>query len=65
MSTIPADVQPAVLPGTPASFPIPAEKLIAMVQSIYKENSGVDNPGLLADDFRFEFPVVSLPKEVS
>ena len=30
---------------------------------MYKANSGVDDPSLLADDFRFEFPVVSLAKE--
>ena len=32
---------------------------------MYKANSGVDEPSLLADDFRFEFPVVSLAKEAS
>ena len=30
---------------------------------MYKANSGVDDPSLLADDFRFEFPVVSLAKQ--
>ena len=54
----------ATLPGTPKSFPIPAEKLIEKAKQVYKANSGVDDPSLLADDFRFEFPVVSLAKEV-
>ena len=64
MSITPAEVPPAVLPGTTASFPIPPEKLISLAQDVYKQNSGVDNPELLAPDFRFEFPVVSLAKEV-
>ena len=64
MSMTPAEVPPAVLPGTPASFPIPPEKLISLAQDVYKQNSGVDNPDVLASDFRFEFPVVSLAKEV-
>ena len=54
----------ATLPGTPKSFPISAEKLIEKAKQVYKANSGVDDPSLLADDFRFEFPVVSLAKEV-
>lgn len=32
---------------------------------VYKANSGVDEPSLLADDFRFEFPVISLAKKVT
>ncbi len=60
-----AGVPPAVLPGTPTHFSIPAEKLIQLAQHVFKTNSGVENPGLLADDFRFEFPVVSLAKKVS
>lgn len=58
-------VPPAVLPGTPTHFSIAAEKLIELAQKVFKANSGVDNPDLLADDFRFEFPVVSLAKKVS
>ena len=53
----------ATLPGTPKSFPIQPEKLIEKAKQVYKANSGVDDPSLLADDFRFEFPVVSLAKE--
>ena len=35
-----------------------------MAKRVYKANSGVDDPSLLAEDFRFEFPVVSLAKKV-
>ena len=59
-----AEVPPAVLPGTPARFPIAEDKLISLAQEVFKSNSGVDNPDLLSDDFRFEFPVVSLAKKV-
>ncbi|BDA49419.1 hypothetical protein COCOBI_14-0360 [Coccomyxa sp. Obi] len=61
----PAEVPPAVLPGTPSSFPIPSDELIALAQKVFKSNSGVEQPELLADDFRFEFPVVSLAKKAS
>ncbi len=60
----PAEVPVAVLPGTPSSFPIPAEKLITLAQKVFATNSGVEEPDLLADNFRFEFPVVSLAKKV-
>ncbi len=59
----PAEVPPAVLPGTPSSFPIPSDELIALAQKVFETNSGVEQPELLADDFRFEFPVVSLAKK--
>ena len=59
------DIPPATLPGTPKSFNIPADKLIETAKQVYKANSGVDDPSLLADNFRFEFPVVSLAKQVS
>jgi hypothetical protein len=59
-----AEVPPAVLPGTPENFPIPPEELIALAQKIFKAGSGVEDPSALSDDFRFEFPVVSLTKKV-
>ncbi|KAK9904899.1 hypothetical protein WJX75_005112 [Coccomyxa subellipsoidea] len=59
----PAEVPAAVLPGTPSTFSIPADKLIALAQKVSEANSGVDDPDLLADNFRFEFPVVSLAKK--
>ena len=58
------EVLPAVLPGTPSDFPISPEKLIELAQKIFKQNSGVEDPSVLSDDFRFEFPVVSLAKKV-
>ena len=61
----PPEIPPATLPGTPKSFNIPADKLIEKAKQVYKANSGVDDPSLLADKFRFEFPVVSLAKQVS
>ena len=60
----PPMIPPATLPGTPKSFHIPADKLIETAKQVYKANSGVDDPSLLADNFRFEFPVVSLAKQV-
>lgn len=59
-----AEVPPAVLPGTPERFPIPPEKLIAKAQQLLRDGSGVKQPELLADNFRFEFPIVSLNKKV-
>ncbi|CAK0787604.1 hypothetical protein CVIRNUC_010826 [Coccomyxa viridis] len=59
----PPEIPPATLPGTPKSFHIPADKLIETAKQVYKANSGVDDPSLLADNFRFEFPVVSLAKQ--
>ena len=61
----PPEMPPATLPGTPKSFNISADKLIETAKQVYKANSGVDDPSLLADNFRFEFPVVSLAKQVS
>ena len=63
-SMAPPEIPPATLPGTTKHFPISAEKLIELAKRVYESNSGVDDPSLLADDFRFEFPVVSLAKEV-
>ncbi|KAK9823831.1 hypothetical protein WJX72_005808 [[Myrmecia] bisecta] len=59
----PLEVPPAVLPGTPKDFPIPADKLIQLAKKLFAEGTGLDNPDALTDDFRFEFPVVSLPKD--
>jgi len=54
---------PAVLPGTPTDFPIPPEDLIRMAKSaLLESNVGVDDDSVLADDFRFEFPVISLDR---
>jgi hypothetical protein len=56
---------PATLPGTPAASPLPPSELIALAQKIFQEeDGGIGNPSRLADDFRFEFPIVSLDKEV-
>ena len=63
-SMAPSEIPPATLPGTRKDFPISSEKLIDMAKRVYKANSGVEDPSLLADDFRFEFPVVSLAKKV-
>lgn len=56
-------VPPAVLPGTPKSFGIPSEKLIELAKKLEASNGGVNDDSLLADDFRFEFPVISLTRE--
>lgn len=60
----PPEIPPATLPGTRKDFHISSERLIEMAKRVYKANSGVDDPSLLAEDFRFEFPVVSLAKKV-
>ena len=59
-----AEVPPAVLPDTPERFPIPPGDLIAKAQQLLRDGSGVKQPELLADNFRFEFPIVSLSKKV-
>jgi hypothetical protein len=48
----------------PATFAFPPEELIRKAQQLHKDGSGVRQPELLADDFRFEFPIVSLSKKV-
>lgn len=59
-------IPPATLPGTPPSVPFTAAQLIDKAQALFETDTGVrGGPGaeaLLADDFRFEFPVVSLAK---
>eukprot|EP00884_Botryococcus_braunii_P020135 jgi/Botrbrau1/6805/Bobra.0153s0008.1 len=55
---------PAVLPETPDVFPIPPERLIQLAQKVFfDEEGGLRNPDVLADNFRFEFPIVSLNKK--
>ena len=46
------------------SFPIGEEKLISMAKQVFETSSGQKDASVLADDFRFEFPIVSLSKEV-
>ena len=46
------------------SFPIGEEQLIQHAKDLFAAGSGVDDDTLLADNFRFEFPVISLDKEV-
>ena len=53
-----------MLPGTPERSPIPPDELIAKAQQLLRDGSGVKQPELLADSFRFEFPIVSLSKKV-
>lgn len=56
-------IPPAVLPGTPDTFAISPEKLVEIAKKLEASNGGVDDDSLLAADFRFEFPVVSLSRE--
>ena len=46
------------------SFSIGEEKLISMAKHVFETSSGQKDSSVLADDFRFEFPIVSLSKEV-
>lgn len=56
---------PAVVPGTPSVPPLPPDELIVLAQKIFnEEDGGLADPSRLADDFRFEFPIVSLSKAV-
>ena len=60
-------IPPAKLEGTPSSnsFPLSANRLITLAQDLFATDTGVAEGAddLLADDFRFEFPVISLPKD--
>ena len=47
------------------NFPISESKLIDMAKKLYAEDSGTKSPEALAPAFRFEFPIVSLGKQVS
>lgn len=54
---------PAVLPDTPTSFPIAADDLITLAQKVFHEtNTGITDDSVLSEDFRFEFPIVSLDR---
>lgn len=55
-------VKPAVLEGTPENFPIGPDELISKAKAVFDTQTGLDDDSVLADDFRFEFPVVSLDK---
>ncbi|KAL4425831.1 hypothetical protein ABPG75_009847 [Micractinium tetrahymenae] len=65
-STVPPSVSPAVLPGTPApgdAFPFTADQLVALAQKVHFETeNGVKDPAVLADDFRFEFPIIKFDR---
>lgn len=58
-----AALAPAVLPGTPSTFPIPANRLIELAKAAFAVRTGIEDDSVLAPDFRFEFPVVSLGRE--
>jgi hypothetical protein len=47
-------VKPALLPGTPEVFPIPAEQLIELAKKVHATDTGVTDDSVLAEDFRFE-----------
>lgn len=59
-------IPPATLPGTPTSFLFSQAELIEKAKALFATDTGVrggpEAEALLADDFRFEFPVVSLAK---
>ncbi|KAK9806001.1 hypothetical protein WJX73_002925 [Symbiochloris irregularis] len=60
LSTIP----PATLADTPRTFSISEQELIKKAKHIFEETQvGVKDDSVLASDFRFEFPVVSLDKQ--
>lgn len=40
------------------------EKLINLAKQVFETSSGQKDASVLADDFRFEFPIVSLSKQV-
>ena len=50
--------------AVPQSFPIPADELIAKAKQLEAAFGGALDDSLLAPNFRFEFPVVSLAREV-
>ncbi len=55
---------PATLPDAPApgAFPIAADRLVELARAAFATQTGVDDESVLADDFRFEFPVISLAR---
>lgn len=46
------------------SFPISEQELISKAKQVFETSSGQKDPSVLSDDFRFEFPIVSLSKAV-
>jgi hypothetical protein len=48
----------------PQNFPIPADELIEKAKQLEAAFGGALDDSLLAPDFRFEFPVISLAREV-
>lgn len=46
------------------SFPIGEEKLISLAKQVFETSSGQKDASVLADDFRFEFPIISRSKQV-
>lgn len=61
--TAPPAMEPAVLDGTPETFPYDEATLIARAKEVFETMTGLKDESVLADDFRFEFPIVSLDKE--
>lgn len=62
-ATAPSTLEPALLEGTPTNFSIPPEQLIQRAKAVFETDTGVKDDSVLADNFRFEFPVVSLDRE--
>ena len=56
-------MEPAVLEGTPEQFPYDEETLVARAKEVFETMTGVKDESVLADNFRFEFPIVSLDKD--
>eukprot|EP00200_Dunaliella_tertiolecta_P004250 CAMPEP_0202347024 /NCGR_PEP_ID=MMETSP1126-20121109/5563_1 /ASSEMBLY_ACC=CAM_ASM_000457 /TAXON_ID=3047 /ORGANISM="Dunaliella tertiolecta, Strain CCMP1320" /LENGTH=218 /DNA_ID=CAMNT_0048938515 /DNA_START=152 /DNA_END=808 /DNA_ORIENTATION=+ len=59
------EVPVAKLPGTPApgTFPIKEKRLVEIAKELFDKGVGMEDESMLAPEFRFEFPVVSLPKD--
>ena len=51
-------------PRCAQTFAIPEERLIELAKELFAKDAGVGDESLLAPDFRFEFPVISLDREV-
>ncbi|KAI7839161.1 hypothetical protein COHA_007051 [Chlorella ohadii] len=65
-ASVPPPVQPAVLPGTPASaaaFPFTPEQLIEKAKQVHATDTGIHDDSVLAPDFRFAFPIIKLSRE--
>ena len=61
LSTLP----PAKLLDTPSSFSISEQELIKKAQHVFDVTQvGIKDDSVLAEDFRFEFPVISLDRKV-